>query len=151
MAVSAAARLRPAQPRRDLTDEEIYAFCDAHPADPRCLCLHPDSSVVRIGRDTLLPYYCWYEPCKRADAMLPAALKKNISRCNVSDCTVSLGDVALVNGRLNVHNACGSLEARVARFQTSYLNQEIVLPLLRPAWLPVALAAVAALVVVACR
>lgn len=59
-----------------MTDEQIYAFCDANKDDIRCKCIYPDKSIVRIGIDTRLPYYCWYEPCKRSDALLPASLKK---------------------------------------------------------------------------
>lgn len=59
-----------------MTDDQIYAFCDANKDDIRCKCIYPDKSIVRIGIDTRLPYYCWYEPCKRSDALLPASLKK---------------------------------------------------------------------------
>ncbi|ANS71157.1 imv membrane protein [Pteropox virus] len=119
------------------TDKEIYEYCDANPTDIRCRCLNPDPSIVKIGKETRLPYYCWYEPCKRADALLPAFLKKNISRCNVSDCSVSLGHVSLQKGNMNVFNVCGSHTHTTVKFSAKYLNQDIVYPIFDPKqWLP---------------
>ncbi|QED21254.1 late 16 kDa membrane protein [Borealpox virus] len=131
-----------------MTDEEIYAFCDANKDDIRCKCLHPDESIVRIGIDTRLPYYCWYEPCKRSDALLPASLKKNISRCNVSDCTISLGNVSINDSKLDVHNVCDSKRVATENISVRYLNQEIRYPIIDIKWLPMGLVALAILILV---
>lgn len=139
----------PPAPGPDAPDEQIYAFCDAHPLDARCACLKPTQAVVDTGRDTRLPYYCWYAPCRRADALLPRALKKNIAGCNVSDCVISLGDVRVEDAVIRLTNACGSrLDSMAAerRFQTRYLNQHAFVPVADPAlWLPLSLLALAAL------
>nr|WNT71188.1 MAG: late membrane protein [Equine parapoxvirus]WNT71246.1 MAG: late membrane protein [Equine parapoxvirus] len=129
------------------SDEEIYAFCDASPADARCACLKPTQAVVDTGRDTRLPYYCWYPPCRRVDALLPRALRKNIAECNVSDCVIALGDVRVADAVVRLTNACGSrADTTSRRFQTRYLNQHVFVPVADPAlWLPLCLVAVAAL------
>ncbi|ASC55585.1 late membrane protein-like protein [Seal parapoxvirus] len=130
-------------------DEEIYAFCDAHPNDEKCACLKPSQAVVDTGRDTRLPYYCWYGPCKRVDALLPRALKKNIARCNVSDCVISLGDVRVSDAVIRLTNACGSkLDSTAERFYARYLNQHTFVPVADPqVWIPLCLVAVASLAV----
>ncbi|WZD65399.1 late membrane protein [Bovine papular stomatitis virus] len=136
-------------PGPDAPDEEIYAFCDANPDDVRCACLKPSQAVVDTGRDTRLPYYCWYGPCRRADALLPRALKKNIAGCNVSDCVISMGDVRVRDAVIRLTNACGSkLDATAERFQARYLNQHAFAPVADPVvWLPLCLLAVASLAV----
>ncbi|WIF30414.1 late membrane protein [Orf virus] len=139
----------PTAPGPDAPDEEIYAFCDAHPDNERCACLKPSQAVVDTGRDTRLPYYCWYAPCKRADALLPRALKKNIAGCNVSDCVISLGDVRVADAVVRLTNACGSkVDSTAERFQAKYLNQHVFVPVADPrAWLPLCLVAAASLAV----
>ncbi|AST09288.1 late 16kDa putative membrane protein [Murmansk poxvirus] len=131
-----------------MTDEEIYAFCDANKDDIRCKCIHPDKSIIKIGEETRLPYYCWYEPCKRSDALLPAALKKNIARCNVSDCTISLGKVTVTDGILDVRNICGSNITSNESTAVRYLNQEINYPVINIKLLPIGLIMVAILILV---
>ncbi|QGN68071.1 myristylprotein of the poxvirus entry/fusion-complex [Equine molluscum contagiosum-like virus] len=136
---------------RPRNDREIYAHCDARPADPRCRCLRADASVLRAGRDLLLPYYCWYEPCLRRDALLPAALRAGIARCNVTDCKVSLGDIALRGGALAVSNACLSSSVRAERTRVRYLNQRLLPPVLPPRALLLAFCALALLVAIRAR
>lgn len=131
-----------------LNDEKIYAYCDHHPRDPRCLCLLPEPSVARVGRELLLPYYCWYEPCKRADALIPSALRSNIERCNVTNCTVSLGDVSIKNGVLEVSNACLASNAAPAAFQVRYFNRPVLPPILDPSVLLLSFAALALFLVI---
>ncbi|UWY63681.1 Myristylated protein [Monkeypox virus] len=129
-----------------MTDEQIYAFCDTNKDDIRCKCIYPNKSIVRIGIDTRLPYYCWYEPCKRSDALLPASLKKNISRCNVSDCTISLGNVSITDSKLDVNNVCDSKRVATENIAVRYLNQEIRYPIIDIKWLPIGLLALAILI-----
>ena len=131
---------------RVFKDEEIYAYCGAHPEEPRCRCLYPEPSVEAIGRDLRLPYYCWYEPCKRADALLPAALCANIARCNVTNCSVTLGEIVLRNGALEVSNACLSSSALPVSFAARYLNQQELPPVLPPGVLLLCFCAAALLV-----
>ncbi|AUI80640.1 hypothetical protein [White-tailed deer poxvirus] len=129
-----------------MSDEEIYNFCDKNKHDIRCRCINPDKSIIKIGEETRLPYYCWYEPCKRSDALLVASLKKNISRCNVSDCIISLGNVKLKNGYLDVNNICGSNTLLTNEIvHTRYLNQDIENPILHPKWIPILLMAITGL------
>ncbi|QQG31557.1 hypothetical protein [Swinepox virus] len=123
-----------------MSDEYIYNFCDNHKDDIRCKCLNPDASIIRIGEDTRLPYYCWYEPCKRSDALIVQSLKKNISRCNVSDCRVSLGNIRIKDGYLDVKNACGTnYIIRNDVMDIRYLNQNIEQPIINPVWIPISL------------
>ncbi|AAR07426.1 70L [Yaba monkey tumor virus] len=130
-----------------MTDDDIYLFCDSNKGDVRCKCLNPDSSIIKIGKDMRLPYYCWYEPCKRDDAMLVSYLKKNISRCNVSDCTVSLGNIVVKNGYLDVKNVCGSnLQLKSEINKIRYLNQETRHPVFHPKWLPIFLVAISTII-----
>ncbi|CAC21308.1 70L protein [Yaba-like disease virus] len=130
-----------------MTDEEIYLFCDSNKEDIRCKCLNPDASIIKIGEAIRLPYYCWYEPCKRNDAFLVHYLKQNISRCNVSDCTVSLGNVVVKDGYLDVKNVCGSkLQLKSEINKIKYLNQEIKYPVFHPKWIPIFLIAVSTII-----
>uniref|UniRef100_A0AAU7E225 IMV membrane protein n=1 Tax=Rousettus bat poxvirus TaxID=3141933 RepID=A0AAU7E225_9POXV len=131
-----------------LNDEKIYTYCDHNPRDPRCRCLLPDPSVAQVGRELRLPYYCWYEPCKRADALIPSALRSNIDRCNVTTCTISLGDVAIKNGVLEVSNACLASSAAPAAFQVRYFNRAVLPPILDPPVLLLAFAALALFVLI---
>ncbi len=121
-------------------DEKIYAYCDANRDDIRCKCLYPEPDIIRIGSETRLPYYCWYEPCKLKDALLTRSLKKNISRCNVSDCNISLGRVSLIDGILHARNVCGSKSLERSELASvRYLNQETTHPIIDPKWIPLAL------------
>ncbi|ATI21013.1 IMV membrane protein [Western grey kangaroopox virus] len=125
-----------------LRDKKIYEFCDQHPRDPDCLCLHPDPVVERIGTDLLLPYYCWYEPCKRTSAKIPTALKHNIERCNVTDCVISLGDVRIEDGALHVNNSCLSNEVELAPAPSRARPLPRIgtrVPVLHPRYLPLCL------------
>ncbi|AUL80519.1 membrane protein [Vaccinia virus] len=129
-----------------MTDEQIYAFCDSNKDDIRCKCIYPDKSIVRTGRDTRLPYFCWYEPCKRSDALLPASLKKNITKYNVSDCPVSLGNVSITDSKLDVDNVCDSRRVATENIAVRYMNQEIRYTIIHIKWLPIALLELAILV-----
>ncbi|AEN03666.1 late 16kDa putative membrane protein [Yokapox virus] len=131
-----------------MTDEEIYSFCDENKDNIRCKCIYPDKSIIKIGEETRLPYYCWYEPCKKSDALIPAALKKNISRCNVSDCNISLGKVTIKDGILDVRNICDSNITPNNSTTVRYLNQEINYPILSIKWLPIGLMIVSLLILV---
>ncbi|AMB17900.1 m67L [Myxoma virus] len=132
-----------------MSDEEIYAYCNHNKNDIRCKCIHPDSSIIKIGKETRLPYYCWYEPCKRSDALLVRSLKKNISRCNVSDCVVSLGNVKIKDGYLDIRNVCGTNYVSMdEKLNVTYLNQDIEEPIFDPLWIPLSLMAVTTLLLV---
>ncbi|AGU99750.1 m67L [Myxoma virus] len=132
-----------------MSDEEIYAYCDNNKNDIRCKCIHPDSSIIKIGKETRLPYYCWYEPCKRSDALLVRSLKKNISRCNVSDCVVSLGNVKIKDGYLDIRNVCGTNYVSMdEKLNVTYLNQDIEEPIFDPLWIPLSLMAITTLLLV---
>ncbi|AWU47113.1 Late IMV membrane protein [Sea otter poxvirus] len=129
------------------TDAEIYAFCDKNPTDIKCKCLNPTPTIIKIGKETRLPYYCWYEPCKKIDALLPSFLRKNIARCNVSDCNISLGQVTINNGNINIYNICGSKISTTQAFSARYLNQDILYPIVDPVtWMPLALIAFSSVV-----
>ncbi|AAF17949.1 gp067L [Rabbit fibroma virus] len=132
-----------------MSDEEIYSYCDDKKNDIRCKCIHPDSSIIKIGKETRLPYYCWYEPCKRSDALLVRSLKKNISRCNVSDCVVSLGNVMIKDGYLDIRNVCGTNYMSMdEKLNVTYLNQDIEEPIFDPLWIPLSLMVITTLLLV---
>ncbi|QHR82609.1 MV entry-fusion complex protein [Brazilian porcupinepox virus 1] len=134
----------------DISDEYIYKFCYNND-DIRCKCLNPDSSIIKIGEETRLPYYCWYEPCKLANALLVKSLKKNIERCNVSECVVSLGNVNVSNGNVNVKNICGGITSfNNDIFFIRYLNQDIVSTIFNPFWFPIALMFITCLLFIIC-
>ncbi|ALA62473.1 hypothetical protein [Turkeypox virus] len=118
-----------------LIDEQIFKYCKDNPKDKDCLCMYPEPTIELIGRELLLPYYCWYEPCKRATAKLPTALKDNIKRCNVMDCVVSLGEVNLFGGILKVNNDCLSSHAISSRYTIRPLKQNIHIPVINPKYL----------------
>ncbi|ARE67690.1 SWPV1-157 [Shearwaterpox virus] len=120
-------------------DEEIFEYCKANPTDKDCLCLYPESTIEKIGEELLLPYYCWYEPCKRKTAKIPTALQDNIKRCNAIDCSVSLGEVNLIDGILKVNNDCLSSYAISTGYMLKPLNQNINIPVIHPKYLILAL------------
>ncbi|QEJ79518.1 late 16kDa putative membrane protein [Goatpox virus] len=132
-----------------MLDEDIYSFCDKNENDIRCRCLNPDLSIIKIGEETRLPYYCWYEPCKRSDALIVKSLKKNISLCNISDCKVTLGNIKIKNGYIDVKNVCGTNSSFTNEYiRTKYLNQEIEEPIIHPIWLPISLFIITSLILI---
>ncbi|QHG62629.1 late IMV membrane protein [Cetacean poxvirus 1] len=130
------------------TDEEIYAFCMNNKNDIRCKCIYPDENIIKIGKETRLPYYCWYEPCKLQNAKLPLFLKKNISRCNVSDCNISLGRVSINDGIFDVRNVCGSKLTKTDITPIMYLHNFIYYPIISPIWIPLGLIVLSLLILI---
>ncbi|AYP74163.1 hypothetical protein [Fowlpox virus] len=122
-----------------IEDDEIFKYCKANPKDSDCLCLYPEPTIEKIGEELLLPYYCWYEPCKRKTAKIPTALKDNIKRCNAIDCSVSLGEVNLIDGILKVNNDCLSSHAISTGYTIRPLNQNISVPIINPKYIILAL------------
>ncbi|QRI42900.1 hypothetical protein ChPV182 [Cheloniid poxvirus 1] len=120
-------------------DEEIFKYCKDNPKDSDCLCLYPEPTIEKIGEELLLPYYCWYEPCKRKTAKIPTALKDNIKRCNAIDCSVSLGEVNLIDGILKVNNDCLSSHALSTGYTIIPLKQNISIPIINPKYIILAL------------
>ncbi|AID46872.1 membrane protein [Penguinpox virus] len=131
-----------------LNDEAIFKYCESNPKDRDCLCLHPEPTIEKIGEDLLLPYYCWYEPCKRKTAKIPTALKDNMKRCNLIDCSVSLGEVNLFDGILKVNNDCLSSRAISVDYSVKPLKQEIHVPIIDPKYLILCLAILALIVLI---
>ncbi|AVD69246.1 ORF127 [Saltwater crocodilepox virus] len=129
-----------------MEEEDAYTYCDARRTDRDCLCLFPEDAVLKIGHDTLLPYYCWYEPCKRPTARLTEVLKDAIKKCNVTNCNVAVGDVRLVDGYLEINNTCLSSTIFPVGFRTRQLRQRVALPLLSPPLVCACLIAVCALI-----
>nr|WGO62697.1 IMV entry-fusion membrane protein [Wadden Sea poxvirus] len=124
-------------------DIDIYNFCDSNKNNIKCRCLYPNNNIIDIGSKMKLPYYCWYNPCKRSDALLTTVLKQNISKCNLSNCNISLGHVEIKNGLLDIRNVCGSKSFFVKEIiPTKYLNQNIHYLIINPKWIPIALIAI---------
>ncbi|UOX38768.1 entry fusion complex G9 A16 [Finch poxvirus] len=129
-----------------IDDEEIFKYCKDNQKDSDCLCLYPEPTIEKIGEELLLPYYCWYEPCKRKTAKIPTALKDNIKRCNVIDCSVSLGEVNLIDGILKVNNDCLSSRAISTSYFIRPLHQIISIPVINPKYLILALIVLALII-----
>ncbi|ADT91100.1 MV entry-fusion complex protein [Cotia virus SPAn232] len=129
----------------EFTDDYIYKFCNNN-NDIICRCMNPDDSIIKIGEDLKLPYYCWYEPCKLKNALIVKSLKKNIERCNVSDCTITLGNINVTGGDINVKNVCGGISFfNNDIFRMKYLNQDIDVPIINPRWFPLLLISIVCL------
>ncbi|QRY18954.1 ORF-84 [Teiidae poxvirus 1] len=118
-----------------ITDEEIFKYCKENPKDRDCLCLFPEPTIEKIGNELLLPYYCWYEPCKRKTAKIPTSLADNIKRCNLIDCSVSLGEVNLLEGILKVNNDCLSSYSIHTKYAFKFIDQKLHLPVIDPKYL----------------
>lgn len=111
------------------TDLKIKEFCDKNKEDKRCECIILSPSIYKFMKSSIVPYYCWYEPCKRDDRFLTSDIIEERKYCKLNLCEISLDDVTIVDGSLKVENDCSSsINPSIQLSQTIILSNIFDIP-----------------------
>jgi hypothetical protein len=92
-----------------MTYWSLEKYCKSNLNDPKCGCMNPPPSVVNIAQITSQPYYCWYKPCFESDNFISFAIQKAQLGCQITNCQISIADISIKGGRINIANICGSM------------------------------------------
>jgi hypothetical protein len=103
-------------------DDLLIKYCNNNLNDPKCGCLLFKNNFNFLNKASFAPYVCWYSPCLNSNNYLTSLLISEKKSCNVSICEISLGDIVINNGELNITNDCISLISPLLFFKKT-INQ----------------------------
>jgi hypothetical protein len=95
----------------------LGSYCKTNISDPLCQCIEPPSSIINIAQVTGQPYYCWFKPCFTNGVYKTLAIQQAQLACQATECTISISDISISGGRINISNMCGSLASRLVSSQ----------------------------------
>lgn len=87
-------------------DLKIQEWCTENPEDSRCGCINLPEDIKKINTNSISPYFCWYAPCKSLFNFITLQIQESQKICNNLDCNISLGDVSVSDGIINIENNC---------------------------------------------
>lgn len=100
--------LKPSETVSSNFEEDIIIknYCSQNKDDEMCMCENALENPNVLHSNGIVPYYCWFEPCKDHAHYLTKLIQIEQKNCNYLDCTVHLKDVYLDGGITNVLNKC---------------------------------------------
>lgn len=90
------------------TDQKMIKYCDENKEDYKCGCIIIPEKIYLFMKSSVVPYYCWYNQCKKDDVYQTSEIVEEKKLCKLNLCEISVTDLSIKNGHLKVENDCAS-------------------------------------------
>lgn len=87
------------------TNMKMIDYCNKND-DDRCIKQH--EKLYLFAKSSVIPYYCWYTPCKIDETFETFELIEEQKLCKMNLCEISLNDIYVTDGVIKVENDCSS-------------------------------------------
>ena len=87
-------------------DMLIKTWCNEYPDDTRCSCVLLPPDIQKVDDNNVNPYFCWFAPCKISTNFIPYFISESQKICNNINCSITLGDVQIIDGIIQIENNC---------------------------------------------